>query len=104
MVAINKTTLERLAELARIELDGRSEEKLLKDFGEILGHFEELQGLDTEGVEPMAGPVKLRHGASGTHLRSIAREDEPERTPDTGKGKEQFPEVEGEFLKIPPVF
>ncbi len=40
---IDKKTLEHLAELARIKLDGRQEEKLLHDLGKILDHFEELK-------------------------------------------------------------
>lgn len=95
MSVIDKKTLEHLAELARIELDKREEEKLLKDLRNILVYFEELRKLDTAGVEPLAG---------GTRENNVFRNDEPERTPDTGKGKGQFPEVEKGYLKVPPVF
>lgn len=59
---ISKSTLEHLAKLARIELDPKEEEKLLKDLGEILEYFAELQKLETANVPPMAG---LRHAEAG---------------------------------------
>lgn len=95
MADLNKKTLEHLAELARIELKTGEEEKLLKDLQMILGHFEELQSLDTSGIEPMTG---------GTELKNIFREDAVGKTDDTGKGAESFPDKEGDYLKVPPVF
>ncbi|MBI4119680.1 MAG: Asp-tRNA(Asn)/Glu-tRNA(Gln) amidotransferase subunit GatC [Parcubacteria group bacterium] len=95
MSDINKKTLEHLADLARINLDKREEEKLLKDLKNILDYFEELRELSTENIEPLAG---------GVWHKNAFREDEPERTPDTGKGKSQFPESEKGYLKVPPVF
>lgn len=92
---ISKKDIEHLAELARIKLPAKDEEKLSVDLEKILGHFAELNELDTSAVEPMAG---------GTHLKSVMREDMAERTRDTGKGKEQFPEQQGGFLKVPKVF
>ena len=93
--SINKQDLERLAELARIELDPKEEEKLLKDLGNILEHFKILQELPTEHVTPMAG---------GTDLMNVFREDEERVNTNRGAGVEAFPETKDGFLKIPPVF
>jgi len=95
MATINKKTIEHLAELARIELDKKEEEKLSKDLEKILEYFGELKELDTANIESMAG---------GTWETDVFRDDAPERTPDTGKGKSQFPEAENGYLKVPPVF
>jgi len=92
---INKKLLKHLAELSRIELNPREEERLLKDLREILGHFEELQKLGTSEVKPMTG---------GTSLKNIFREDEERPNKYAGAGAEVFPEKEGGFLKVPPVF
>jgi len=92
---LTKKDLEHLAELARIDLKESEEKKLLKDLGAILDYFKELQELDTENVEPMTG---------GTELKTVVREDVLGGTDDTGKGAEQFPEKQGGFLKVPPVF
>ena len=53
---INKKTLEYLAELSRIKIEGRKEEKLLKDLLEILNYFEELKESNTENIEPTRPP------------------------------------------------
>lgn len=106
-VLINKKTLEYLAELSRIELNERDEEKLLKDLQKILDYFEELKEVDTEKIEPMAG---------GTTERNVFREDvltgaDAEKIPrESALSRrksalvEQFPEKENGFLKVPPVF
>lgn len=92
---ITKRELERLATLARIELDPKEEEKLLKDLGAILDHFKELQELDTTNVKPMTG---------GTDLVSVLREDDERENTNRGAGVEAFPETKNGYLKIPPVF
>lgn len=96
--AIKKRELEHLAKLARIELDPKEEEKLLKDLAKILEYFEELQRLDTSNVLPMAG---------GTDLKNVFRADDERENTNRAAGTEAFPpesrNKEG-FLKIPPVF
>ncbi len=97
MNAIDKKTLEYLAELGRIELVELEKPKLLKDLQEILNHFQELEKLDTSNVEPMSG---------GAFQKNIFREDEEsvKRQASSVKLTEAFPEKENDFLKIPPVF
>lgn len=102
---ITQKTLEHLVALSRIELDEKSEEKLLKDLQKILEYFDELKEVDTENIEPMAG---------GTIEKNVFREDgfiEADRRGKEnleadlrGKLIDQFPEEENGFLKIPPVF
>lgn len=92
---ITKHTLEHLAKLARLELNPKEEEKLLRDLEKILNHFKELQELDTTGVAPLTG---------GTELKNILREDDERENTNQGDGIEQFPDSHDGFLKIPPVF
>ena len=82
---INKKTLEYLAELSRIELDGRSEEKLLNDLQKILEYFEELKEVDTENIEPtrLPSPEGEAFGgqvAGGTIGKNVFRNDEERST------------------------
>ena len=95
MAELNKKTLEHLAELARLDLKEKEEEKLLKDLQAILDYFKALQGVDTENVEPMAG---------GTSLKNVFREDEVKKSKEIAKGSEAFPESHEGYLKVPPVF
>lgn len=92
---IDRHTLEHLAKLARIELDPKTEETLLRDLGNILEYFKELQELDTTNVAPMTG---------GTDLRNVFREDNERENTDRGAGVEAFPHSKDGFLKVPPVF
>ncbi len=91
---LTKETLEHLAKLARIELDGRSEEKQLHDLEKILKHFEELSAVDTENVLPMNG---------GTLAMNVFRDDTERENTNRGKGKESFPETHNEYLVVPPI-
>lgn len=121
---INKKTLEYLAELSRIELEKKSEDKLLKDLQKILGHFEELKEVDMENVDPTRPPStssKAKSGAvaggraerdlshaerGGTIEMNVFREDEPsvKRQMPAVQLTGQFPEKENGFLKVPAVF
>lgn len=92
---INKKTLKHLAELARIELNAREEERLTKDLQKILDYFKELQSLDTTGIEPVSG---------GTALKNIFRDDMSSESTNHAKGKKDFPDERDGFLSVPAVF
>ena len=92
---LHKRDLEHLAKLARIELEPKEEEKLLRDLGNILDHFTELQTVDTANVAPMTG---------GTDLKNVFRDDGERVNTNRGAGTEAFPEKKGGFLKVPPIF
>ncbi|HUX35492.1 MAG TPA: Asp-tRNA(Asn)/Glu-tRNA(Gln) amidotransferase subunit GatC [Candidatus Paceibacterota bacterium] len=92
---IDKKTIEYLAELARIKLDPEEEQKFIKDLKKILAHFEELESLDTSGVETMNG---------GTEIKNSFREDVERINTNQGSGADVFPESKDGFLKVPPVF
>ncbi|MEK9186484.1 MAG: Asp-tRNA(Asn)/Glu-tRNA(Gln) amidotransferase subunit GatC [Patescibacteria group bacterium] len=97
MAEINKKSLEHLAELARLELSEKESEKFLGDLKNILEHFQELQEVNTDNVQPMTG---------GTFLKNVFREDEdqPSGFKNPHKITEQFPDKEKGYLKVPPVF
>jgi len=90
---IDKTTLEHLARLARIELQPGEEEKFIQDLRKILDYFAELQELNTAEVSP---------GEDG--LKNAFREDDSRRGTREGRGAKSFPESQRGFLKVPPVF
>ena len=100
---IGKHELEHLAKLARIELDPREEEKLIKDLSAILEYFKELQELDTAAVAPMTGGTDLRNVFREDGVRDSEENSGSENT-NHGAGVEAFPESQNGYLKIPPVF
>lgn len=108
MSEINKKSLEHLAGLARIELKKGEEEKFLTDLKNILDHFQELQALDTENVQPPK--ASLANGGpltGGTEQKNVMREDEVFEESHFVKAEKitgQFPDEEKGYLKIPPIF
>lgn len=50
---IDKSTVDHIAHLARIEFDDAGKEKMIEDMSKILTFMEKLNELDTTGVEPL---------------------------------------------------
>lgn len=67
-MTIDRATVRRIAELARLELDVEEEERLAGDLAGILAHFEELEGHDLDaagGPEDRGLAPRLRPDAPG---------------------------------------
>jgi len=86
--------IEHIAKLARITLTDEQKAKFPAELDKILGYFNELKKVDTEGVQPMMG---------GTDLKNIFRDDKPENF-DPHHLRTGFPESKNGYLKVPPVF
>ena len=98
MAEINKALAEHLAELARLELAPGEAEKFTGELGKILDHVKELQSVDVKNVAPMTG---------GTMLVNAFRSDEDPQKDMLEVSRRivaEFPESEGGYNKIPPVF
>ena len=61
-MSVDKTTVRRIAKLARIALPEERVEPMVAELNGILGWIEQLQEVNVEGVEPMTSVVaqKLR--------------------------------------------
>ncbi len=59
MSRITREDVERTAELARLSLSDDEIEAMTHDLGQILEHVEQLQALDTQGIEPTAHAIPL---------------------------------------------
>ena len=69
-MSVTPDEVRRMAELARLELDGDEADELLEDLNGILEHMESLAGADVEpaGDDEEAhreGPAPLRDGSEG---------------------------------------
>ena len=103
MASFSDKDLSHLFALARIseETDKKKRKKLLSDMKEILAYFEQLQEVDTESVEPMAG---------GTFFENVARIDGEQKLSDNERIAQrerlvrEFPEHQNDYLDVPPVF
>ena len=50
---IDKETVEKVAQLARLELAEDEKEKMIADMNKILGFMDKLNEIDTAGIEPL---------------------------------------------------
>ena len=60
MARIDRADVERIAELARLELAPDEAERMASELAAILGYVEQLDALDTEAVEPTYHALALR--------------------------------------------
>ncbi len=84
--------MEHLKTLARIKLTGNETETLKGDLNQLLGYFELLSELDTEGIEELARPVALHN---------VFRDDVVVRGLEPQTVQKLAVENEGGFFKVP---
>ncbi len=56
-MAITDHDVARIARLARIELSDQASHRAITELNGIIGLIEQLQAVDTQGIEPMAHPL-----------------------------------------------
>ncbi len=56
-MAIEQDEIEKIAELARIRIEGEQIGEVTQRITEILGLVDQLQAADTAGVEPLSNPL-----------------------------------------------
>ena len=94
MNMIDKQTVKKVAEIARLNLTEKEIEKFSKDLSNILGAFEDLKKVDTEKIEPTFQPVEVKN---------VVREDKIEESFSTGTALAQTKNTEGKHFKGPKV-
>jgi aspartyl-tRNA(Asn)/glutamyl-tRNA(Gln) amidotransferase subunit C len=91
--------VERVAELAHLELAPDEKPGMVQDLNAILDYIAELNELDTSGLAPLAQVSELE-GAGGA---SSLREDLPRPSVARTAVMAQAPETDGVFFKVPKV-
>ena len=56
-MAVNKSDIEKLAELSRIDISDEAAANVAQSISEVLELVDQLQAADTSGVSPMAHPL-----------------------------------------------
>lgn len=93
MAEIDESTVRRVAELARLELEEDEVERLVQEMGSILGHFERLEEVDLEEEGPdREGPPVTRADAPGSDALAL---DPEELAPDWRGGYFVVPRLPG---------
>lgn len=65
---IDAEEMQHLAQLARLELTPEEREAMQNDLNTIMGYFEQLNEVNTDGIEEMQRPISLEN---------VMREDVP---------------------------
>lgn len=88
---VNPETLEKIAHLARLEVQESEKQGLLEDMNKILTFMDKLNEVDTEGVEPL---VYLNDEVN------ILREDKIEHEIDTAAALKNAPKSDGKYFRV----
>ena len=83
--------MRHLAALARVGMSDEEVERMRDQMSGILGHFDVLQDVDTEGVEPTGHSMDLE---------SVMREDEVRESVSREDALANAPHREGDFLRV----
>ena len=93
-MSLDKTTVRNIAFLARIKVPEEELDHLAKELSEIIGWVEQLNEVDTEGIEPMTSVADL---TLPWRADVVTDGDYPDRV------LANAPEPEGGFFAVPKV-
>jgi aspartyl-tRNA(Asn)/glutamyl-tRNA(Gln) amidotransferase subunit C len=91
---IDIATVDRLAELARLEFDNQTKEEMVKDMNNMLQFVDKISELDTAGVEPL---IFL------TEESNVFREDEISHEVSQAEALKNAPKKDMYYFRVPKV-
>jgi len=100
---VSMEEVERVAELANLDLEADEKPRMQRDLNAILDYVAQLKELDTSGVEPMAQVSELLDAGADTGHGVELRVDGLRPSLDRKLVMEEAPETDGAFFKTPKV-
>ncbi len=91
---ISKDEVEKIAHLARLDIDDSLKETLSDQLSHILDYIDTLKDVDVEGVTPASGAA---------FMNNVLREDKPHVSPGPGVTLANAPERDDDFYTVPRV-
>jgi aspartyl-tRNA(Asn)/glutamyl-tRNA(Gln) amidotransferase subunit C len=91
---IDRETLRKIAHLARLDFNQADEEGMIRDLTEILDWVEQLNEVDTEGVEPLT---------SMSQEVNMFRDDEVGEHLDHERALKNAPDKDNDYFRVPKV-
>jgi len=73
---LDKSEIDKVARLARLRIGPGEADAVAARIGEILAMIDELQAVDTAGVEPLAHPLEVRQRLRADEVTEHDRRDE----------------------------
>jgi aspartyl-tRNA(Asn)/glutamyl-tRNA(Gln) amidotransferase subunit C len=93
-MALSPDDVRWVAHLARLELSEAELEMMARQLSSILDYVNQLQQVNTEGVEPLAHPLPLQN---------VFRADEPAPSLSVDEALANAPDRRGPFYAVPAV-
>lgn len=91
-MSITEDEVKYISHLARLEI--KEIETLTSQLNKILGYFQKLQELNTDGIEPTSHPVALSN---------IFREDEIQTSLNTSEVLSNAPQKDDNYFLVPKI-
>lgn len=91
---IDRAQLEKIAHLARLELDEQDAEKMMQDMSAIVTFVEKLNEVNTDGVEPLT---------TMSHEINSLREDEVMPHLSHEGALQHAPKKDADYFRVPKV-
>ncbi len=94
-MSLNAEEVRKVAELARLELSEADIEIMARQLSAIVDYVNQLQAVNTDGVEPLAHALELH---------DVFRADEPGQSLSEDEALANAPARKGDFYSVPAVF
>jgi|SRR5579859_1609210 len=102
-VQVSLEEVERVAELANLDLEAEEKPRMQRDLNAILDYVAQLNELDTANVEPMSQVSELLNAGADTGHGIALRQDALRPSLERALVMEEAPETDGAFFKTPKV-
>jgi len=91
---VDKATVERIATLSKLQFNEEEKVEIMGDMNRMLTFIEQLQEVDTEGVEPLIYVLQEE---------AVLRKDEVIETITQKEALQNAPDKDTDFIKVPKV-
>ena len=91
---ISQQEVEKMAHLARLDVDDELKETLAGQLSDILDYIDTLKDVDVDGVTPVSGAA---------FMKNVLREDKQEPSPGPDVTLANAPERDQDFFVVPRV-
>lgn len=91
---IDRQQVQKIANLARLEITSTEEEQFSEQLSGILSYFEQLSELDTQDVPPTTRAIEISN---------VIRDDTLQVYSERESLLREAPEQEGEFFRVPQI-
>ena len=93
-MALDKSEVEKIAHLARLHISEEDVGEVTKRITDILALIDQMQSVDTDGVEPLAHPLDVVQRLRADKVTEVNQRDELQKlAPQTEQGLFLVPKV-----------